>query len=91
MKKKESKLNKKLFIIVGSIVGILLIILIVNTIIHWNDCCSCCEMVEPITCIDMCCPCEGSTNPDDCCSCCTKQYDACPRGCCKCEGAILKW
>ena len=62
MKKKETKSNKKLFIIVGSIVGILLIILIINTIIHWNDCCSCCNKGE-----------------------------VCNTGCCKCEGAILKW
>ena len=65
MKKKETKSNKKLFIIVGSIVGILLIILIINTIIHWNDCCSCCKDLN--------------------------QGEVCNTGCCKCEGAILKW
>ena len=70
------------------IVGVLLIILIVNTILHWDDCCSCCEEVY---CIDMCCPCEGSTIVDDCCSCCAKEYEACNAKCCKCDGAILKW
>ena len=79
-----------LFIIIGSIFGILLVILIINTIIHWDDCCSCCER-KPVTCIDACCPCPGSTSADDCCSCCASEYEICNTGCCKCDGAILKW